>query len=166
MTSNRGGESLYCIYHYSQISDESITVAFEQTQTVKQCLWSPVSYCVKQRGIDGWSSPGWRVWTACFGLCVSWLATLCSRHATTGPRKRRSMSTDGDLKPEPLLLCLCLTFEQMVNLFFWCFHFTRRVAFYLRASATVTESGVLLLFSLLLLNKKHIQLLPKGFLLE
>lgn len=48
------------------------------------------------------SSPGWRVWTVCFGLCVVWPATLRSLHAAmTRPTKKFSVSTDGDPKPGP-----------------------------------------------------------------
>lgn len=79
------------------------------------------------------SSPGWRVWTVCFGLCVVWPATSCSRGAVTRPRKKCSVSTDGEPKagPETTLADLSWqTFNQTVGL-------VKQVeTFYLRGSDT------------------------------
>lgn len=57
------------------------------------------------------SSPGWRAWTACFGLCVSWPATSCSRFATRRPGKRPS-----ELKAQPDLF-IYFTDVAWTNLF-------------------------------------------------
>lgn len=82
------------LLHLGKHRQETAFMRPSFTDTMKK-LW------VKQAGKRVGSSPGWRVWTACFGLCVFWPATLCSRHAATRPRKKRSISTDGDLKPAP-----------------------------------------------------------------
>lgn len=112
--------------YYSLVSDENITVALNTDR--KQCLWSPVftdlkGICEGKRSV---SSPGWRFWTVCFGLCVFWPATLCSRHAATRPRTKCSISshrwrpekTRGPEKTNASPLCLCVTFNNTFNSFY------------------------------------------------
>lgn len=112
--------NLVVLMRYSLICDESITVAFEthRRQLVKSSFtgrkWE---FWGKERGCA--SSPGWRVWTACFGPCVSGPATSCSQHALTWPRKRCSVSTGGELRPPPESSARCLaTAEPLSNPFY------------------------------------------------
>lgn len=110
---NWSGETLYCIcllltdlrweHHCCIWANKQETWRFTDR---KERLWT------KQGGKRAISSPGWRFWTACFGLCVFWPATLCSLHAATRPRKKCCVSTDAGP------LCHCITFNQAFNSFY------------------------------------------------
>lgn len=106
---------------YSLVSEESITVAFEQTQSrrsvyeLSQLLGrnSEVSditvALTRLKILDSvlWSL---RLLTGDFVLSARGVEAL---------KKRCSVSTDGDLEPEPEpLLCHRVTFRQMFNSFY------------------------------------------------
>lgn len=71
----------------------------------------------------GRSSPGWRVWTVCFGLCVFWPATLCSQHAATRPRKKCLYKHRWRPETRALPLRHGRTFNQTFNLFYIDWYF-------------------------------------------
>lgn len=116
-------EPMLLVKLYSPISEENITVAFwtkhrQETQFMKTLSYRENLHILRFKGgKHAVSSPGWRSWTACFVLCVSWPATSCSRRAMQRPGRRGSVSSDGEPEPgclQPLIWSpVCFTVRNL-----------------------------------------------------